>query len=115
MHRALYFGVVGLGAALVAAQGCGGGSAATTGTGGGGASSSSTTATQASSTGAVTSTGAGGMGGAGGFEGALAIDVGTVTDGDLSPTGKVDFYTFDGTAGQALFIYTQAQAKVQSG
>ena len=37
------------------------------------------------------------------------IAVNDIVDMDLEPTGDVDYFTFTGTAGQALFILAQAQ------
>ncbi len=53
--------------------------------------------------------GAGGMGGAGGFEQATPIQLGDFISSDLFPTGVEHFYTFDGTQGQFVGLFVQAQ------
>jgi hypothetical protein len=111
MQRTLLGGVFGVGiAAVLAAGGCGGGGG--TGTGTGGTGGGAVTSSASHSSGPTTSSGTGGVGGNHSFDTAAPLDVNSQSDGDLSPTGAVDYYTFQGTAGQALDIYIQAQQTV---
>lgn len=115
------FGAGSLGVAVA----CGGGQGATGGAGGSGGetattsttsvdTTSSTTTISKTSSGTVTTSpsGTGGMPGDGNdtFDTAETIALDTQVDGFLEPTGDVDFYKIDGTAGQALFILTIAQS-----
>ncbi|MFO0551045.1 MAG: PPC domain-containing protein [Polyangiaceae bacterium] len=61
-----------------------------------------TTVTSTSSTGGATPTDDT-------FEGANTIDLNSQLDDSLDPTGDVDFYTFQGTKGQAVYIAIEAQ------
>ncbi|APR77429.1 Rhs family protein [Minicystis rosea] len=108
-------GVVGASVMAIAAfGGCGGGGE--TGPGGGGSggatSSSSSTTVNVSSSIASSSSGTGGAGGNHSFETALPLDIDTSFDSDLFPAGTVDYYSFEGKAGQAVDIFVQAQAIV---
>src|SRR5262245_30471750 len=97
MRSALFLGLLGVGiAGAAAAGGCAGGGMVTTGPGGAGGSTTATTASQQSSTSVATSTGSTGGGGSHSFETAAPIDIGGFLDGDLAPTGAVDYYTFEG-------------------
>jgi hypothetical protein len=115
MRKRILVGVVGAGlVCALGAQGCGNGATGTsTGTGGTGTASS----VQSSSSTTVVTSGTGGTGGAGEghtFATATPIDLGTPADGDLSPTGAVDYYTFDGAAGDAIGVFISAQGSVAS-
>ncbi len=112
LHRALV--TIG-GAGLVVTMACGGGEdtvASSTGTGGAGTTtSSSTTATTSSSGSSTSGSSSTGTTGDGNdtFATAEPIDTTAPIDGDLSPTGDVDFYALTGQANQPLFIFTRAQ------
>ena len=112
MRNRILVGVVGAGlVGALGAQGCGNGGTATstTGTGGTGTTASSV---QSSSSTSVVTTGTGGTGGAGeghSFATATPLDMSSPASGDLSPTGAVDYYTFDGAAGDAIGVFIQAQ------
>ena len=117
MRKTIVSGVLGVGVAVAAgAGGCGGGGKVGSGTGG---TASAATASSASSTAATsTSTGIGGSGGSGGgppsCANATPLAVGGTFDDDLSPTGAVKYYSFDGSKGQALALFTFAQRSDKS-
>lgn len=116
MRKRILVGLVGVGlAGAFGAQGCGGGATGTTSGTGGTGTSASTTHTGAS-TSVVTSsaTGTGGAAGGHSFATAAPIDFGAAASGDLSPTGAVDYYSFTGTAGQAVGIFIQAQGSAHA-
>jgi hypothetical protein len=118
MRNRILVGLVGAGlVAALGAQGCGGGGVTATGTGTGGTGTTASSAHASSSTTGVT-TGTGGTGGAGeghSFATATPIDFATAASGDLSPTGAVDYYTFEGAAGDAIGVFIQAQGSAAPG
>lgn len=96
--------------------GCGDGEGDTTGAGGAGGEGQGSSSAQSSSSMSSTSgmssssTGTPMMGdGNDTIETAEEIDFDTLYEGELDPTGDKDFYRFEGKAGQAMFIDTDAE------
>ena len=99
--------------ALVVTTGCGDDEpAGTGGSGGSGTTASSSSATVGVTSSSVSSTGAGAApDGNDTFETAEDLSSGEVS-AELSPTGDVDYYTFEGKKGDALYIDIAAQSLV---
>lgn len=115
MRSRLVLGLLGMGlVSVAAAAGCGGGGETATGGSGGGTGGGATTSSSGTITTTVTSSSTSSSGNTGGggnhsFDTAAPMAVGDLVDGDLYPTGAVDYYSFPGKAGQAVTIFTQAQ------
>lgn len=130
MRSKRFLGLLLTAGTVVAAITSGCGDDGDTGAGGSGGSGGDTTSTGSTSTGSTMTTssstgGAGGGGGAGGMgacagdkdgncnpETAEPIEINDMNpiEADLEPVDEdEDFYSFEGTAGQALFIYTDAK------
>lgn len=112
MRSQLYFGLMPVafaGALIMAHVGCGGGGTGGTGGSGGQGGGPSTSSSSSSTSGPSSSSSSGSVDGNDTPETATVIEIDTPFDEELYPTGDVDYFTFNGTKGQALFILTQAQ------
>jgi Bacterial pre-peptidase C-terminal domain len=106
MRKVILLGLLGAGAtASLLGTACGGSGKASSGMGG----ATTTTATTSTHTTTTSSSSATGGSPPASCASATPITVGTTQAGELSTTGQADYYSFTGTAGQALDIYTVAQ------